>query len=119
MKLSKVLGVTFAMLALLSAVSVEAARSKSQNVFVPYAGTVAGKQLASGDYKVKCETNGADAKLTFLLNRKVVATVEGQVVNRSEQYSDNQVIYSTKSDGTRAITEIRFASPNQVIVFND
>lgn len=119
MKARKILGVTFFTVALLSAVGLEAAGAKTQNVLVPYAGTVAGKHLASGVYHVKCETNGATAKLTFVLDRKVVATVEGQLVNRSDQYWMNQVVYDTKSDGTRAIMEIRFAKPNQTIVFKE
>lgn len=119
MRLRKMLAVTFCTAALLSAVNLQAARSKTQNVFVPFAGTVAGTHLASGQYHVKCETSGATAKLTFVLNRKVIATVEGKVVNRSEHYSMNQVIYNTKPDGTRTITEIRFTHPDQAIVFKD
>lgn len=119
MKAGKILGVSFFALILLSAVSLEAARTKSQTVLVPYDGTVAGHHLASGEYHVKCETSGADAKLTFVLGRKVVATVEGQIVNRSQQYSTNEVVYDTKPDGTRAIVEIRFAKANQIIVFKE
>jgi hypothetical protein len=119
MKLRKILGFLVVTAVLLSAVSLEAARSKSRNVLVPYEGTVAGTHLASGEYRVKCETNGTNAKLTFVLDRKVIATVEGEVVSRSEQYGSNQVIYDRKSDGTRAIVEIRLAHPSQVIVFND
>lgn len=118
MKSSRILGVAIFTAVLFSAVGIEAARSKSKSVLVPYAGTVAGTKLASGVYQVKCETSGTSAKLTFMLDRKVIATVEGQVENRSEEYSDDQVIYDTKSDGTRTITEIRFAHPSEVVVFN-
>lgn len=119
MKASKILGVTIFTAVLFSAVGVEAAWGKSKEVLVPYAGTVAGTQLASGVYQVKFETSGTNVKLTFVLDRKVIATVEGQVVNSDAQYSGNQVIYNTKSDGTRTITEIRFAHPSQVVVFNE
>ena len=119
MKTGKIMAVAFFTVALLSAVSLEAARTKTQKVLVPYEGTVAGEHLASGVYHVKCETNGATAKLTFVLDRKTVATVEGQLVNRSREYSINQVVYDTKTDGTRAIMEIRFAKPNQTIIFKE
>jgi hypothetical protein len=119
MKASKILGFTIFAFVLLSAVSIEAARSKSRDVLVPYDGTVAGTRLASGEYQVQCETSGTSAKLTFLLDRKVIATVEGQLVDRAEKYSDSQVIYDTKSDGSRAITEIRLAKPSEVVVFNE
>ena len=119
MKLRKILAVTFCTAVLLSAVSLQAARNKTQSVLVPYAGTVAGTHLESGQYHVKYETDGTTAKLTFVLNRKVVATVEGKVVNHAGEYSTNEVLYNTKPDGTRAITEIRFASPNQTITFKE
>lgn len=119
MKLRKILAVTFSTAFLLSAVSLQAARNKTQSVFVPYAGTVAGAHLKSGQYHVKFETDGTTAKLTFVLNRKVIATVEGKVVNHADEYSTNQVLYDTKPDGSRTITEIRFANPNQAIVFKE
>lgn len=119
MKTRRVLAVTFCAAVLLSVANIQAARNKTQSVLVPYAGTVAGKHLNRGEYHVKCKTDGKTAKLTFVLNRKVVATVEGQVENRSQRYSTNQVVYNTNPDGTRTITEIRFASPNQAIVFNE
>ncbi|MEJ2007455.1 MAG: hypothetical protein P8Z30_04730 [Acidobacteriota bacterium] len=119
MKLRQILTVTFCTVALLSAVNMQAARSKTQHLLLLYPGTVAGAHLARGQYRVKCETSGTIAKLTFVLHRKVIATVEGQVVNRNQHYMNNEVIYKTKSNGTRVITEIRFASPNQVVVFKD
>lgn len=119
MQLRKMLAVTFCTALLLSIVSLQAAQNKTQSVYVPYAGTLAGTQLESGQYRVKCETDGTSAKLTFVLNRKVVATVEGKVVNHSDGYSTNQVLYDKKSDGTRVITEIRFASPSQAVTFTE
>ena len=119
MKAVKILGVALFAAALLSTVSLEAARTKTQKVLVPYAGTVAGEHLASGLYHIQCETSGTTAKLTFMQDRKAVATVEGQLVNRSQEYSINQVVYDTKTDGSRAIMEIRFAKPNQTIVFKE
>lgn len=119
MQLRKMVVVTFCTALLLSVASLQAAQSKTQSVYVPYAGTVAGARLESGQYHVKCETDGTTAKLTFVLNRKVVATVEGKVVNHTDGYSTNQVLYDKKSDGTRVITEIRFASPNQAVTFKE
>ncbi len=119
MKFRKILALTFVATALLTAASLQAAKSKTQDLLVPYAGTIAGTHIASGQYRVKCETNGTSAKLTFILDWKVVATVEGRVVNRSEQYSVNEVVYQKKPDGSRYVQEIRFAHPNEVIVFND
>ena len=79
MKLRQILTVIFCTVALLSAVNMQAARSKTQRLLVLYPGTVAGAHLARGKYRVKCETSGTIAKLTFVLHRKVIATVEGQV----------------------------------------
>lgn len=119
MKMRRVLAVTFCAAALLTAANLQAARNKTQSIRVPYAGTVAGTHLNRGEYRVKCETDGKTAKLTFLLDRKVVATVAGQVENRSQHYSINQVVYDTNPDGTRTITEIRLARSNEAIVFTE
>ncbi len=119
MKLRKILGFSVVALALMYSASLQAARSKSQDVLVPYEGTVAGTHLAKGQYSVKCETDGTSAKLVFLQDRKVIATVEGQLADRSGKYSSNEVIYDKKPDGSRTIVEIRFARPSQVIVFKE
>ena len=119
MKARMILAVTFCMAFLMGTVNLQAARDKTQSVLVPYAGTVGGTHLESGTYRVKCETDGATAKLTFVLNRKVVATVEGQVVKGTDHYQRNQVVYGTNPDGSRTITEIRFANPNHAITFKE
>lgn len=119
--MKKVLGITFSTLALAMMVTVSAgaARMRSQEVLVPYDGSLAGAQLPIGTYHVKCETHGQDATLTFLMGKKVVATVEGKLVDRKNKSSSNTVVYTTRSDGSRAIVEIRFAHPNEVVVFNE
>lgn len=117
MKLKRILGFTFVAMFLMTAVSMEAARSKSKVLFVPYEGSVAGKSLSSGLYRVKCETNGANATLTFQLGHKVIATIEGKVANRSEKYVRNEVVYNVNANGSRSIIEIRLSHPSQVVIF--
>ena len=119
MNLRKIVGFVVITLALLSVIGVEAAGAKSQNVLVPYEGTLVGKRLTSGTYQVKCETHGPSATITFSMGGKVVATVEGKVVNSSAKYSTNAVIYETKSDGSRAVVELRLTQPSQDVVFEE
>lgn len=119
MKFRKSLAVLFCTAALLSAVSLEAARNKAQRIHLFFPSSVAGNQLKSGNYLVKYEADGTNAKVTFLRRGRVIATVEGQVVNRQNNYSRTQVVFQTKPDGTRVITEIRFASPDRAIVFEE
>jgi hypothetical protein len=119
MKLRKSLAVLVCTAALLSAVSLKAARNNTKRVLLFYPSTVAGNQLKSGSYLVKYKAEGTNAKVTFLRGKKVIATVEGQIVNRHIHYSQTQVVYETKPDGTRTITEIRFASPDRAIVFEE
>lgn len=119
MKLKKILGFVFVAMFLMTAVSMEAAKSKSEVLFVPYEASVAGKSLSSGNYRVKYETNGSNATLTFQLGHKVIATIEGKVANRSEKYVRNEVVYNINPNGSRSIVEIRLVHPSQVVVFND
>jgi uncharacterized protein with FMN-binding domain len=119
MKARKSLAVLFCAAVLMSTVSLEAARGKAQRVHLTSPSTVAGNELKSGTYVVKYEADGTNAKVTFLQGKKVVATVEGQLETRQNHYARTQVIFKTKPDGTRAITEIRFASPDRAIVFKE
>lgn len=119
MKLKKILGFTFVAMFLMTAVTMEAARSKSKVLFVPYKGSVAGKSLSSGLYRVKCKTNGSNATLTFQLGHKVIATIDGKVAHRSTKYVRNEVVYNINPNGSRSIIEIRLAHPSQVVVFNE
>lgn len=119
MNLRKIVETTTVALAFTIAVSAAAKTKTSADVLVPYEASLAGSHLGSGRYHVEWQTHNPDATVTFLQAFKVVATANGKVVDRKEKYTNNQVIYDERSDGSRVIQEIRFAGSSEVIVFNE
>ncbi len=71
--------------------------------------TVAGKQLAKGDYKVSWEGNGPDVQLNIMQGKSVVATVPAHIMELSSSPQNDSAVVSHSSDGTKSLSEIRFA----------
>jgi len=117
MKANRILGVSIVGFALAFALTANAKGKNSQDLLVPYDGSVAGSHLASGRYHVQWLTHTPGATVTFQKGDKVVATAEGTVEDRGKKYSNNAVIYAEQSDGSRIIQEIRFKGSSEVIVF--
>lgn len=91
-----------------------------------------GVQLSEGHYKLNWQARnfevagkdqvslaGQDPEVTvtFTQKDKVVATLQGTLVDRDADYNRDAVIYRTNPDGTRTIAEIRFKKAKQAIVF--
>jgi hypothetical protein len=119
MKLRKLLGATIVALVSMATVGGKATAKDSHDLLVPYEASVAGRHIASGRYKVECQTHSPEATVTFSKENKVVATAEGKIVDRGETYTHNTVVYDEKPDGSRVIIEIRFRDSSQAIVFQD
>jgi hypothetical protein len=96
-----------------------AARSKdSKNVSLRHDVTVAGSRLTQGTYGLEWRAHDTSATVSFSHGSKVVATVEGKVVERSTTYPADEVVYSESANGALAIREIRFKGLSEVIAFN-
>jgi hypothetical protein len=117
MRLSKTLCTTIVAMAIFIAVSAAAKSKDYRTVLLHYDATVAGSHLASGDYNVQWENHNPAATISFLHGSKVVATVEGEVVDHGTKYRSNEVVYSAGANGARAIQEIRFRGLSEVIEF--
>lgn len=89
----------------------------ANNISVPYAGTLGGKQVAAGHYKITWEHHSPTATVTLADGKKIVATAEGKVEERSTKFERNMVVYTTGSDGSQTINEIRLAGTSTAIVF--
>jgi hypothetical protein len=93
------------------------ATAMANTISLPYAGTLGGKQVAAGHYKITWEHHSPTATVTLADGRKLVATAEGKVEERSTKFARNMVVYTTQSDGSQVITEIRLGGTNTAIVF--
>ena len=74
-----------------------------------------GKQLPAGEYQVKWEGTGNNVELSILRNNKVLATAPAQLVDLSQKPSSNAALINNNTDGTRSISQIRFAGKKQAL----
>jgi len=119
MKVRKQVGRLMTVLALALAVAGLALAKDSKKVKLEYPASIHGTQLAAGQYEVSWETHSPEATVTFKLQKNVVATAEGKMVQRANKFETNSVLYSTNPDGSRTIMEIRFGGTNQVLIFGE
>ena len=77
--------------------------------------TVAGKQLAAGDYTVKWDGNGPSVQLEILKGKNVVATVPAQVVTLDRQSNYDSAVVNTDGSGARVLSQIRFSGKRMAL----
>ena len=103
MKLRTRLCATVVAMAFVVAVGAAAKAKDAKSVLLHYDVTVAGSHLASGSYDVQWQTHSPEATVSFMQGNKVVATVEGKVVDRGTTYLTNEVVY-----GVAPMARVRF-----------
>ena len=91
---------------------------QSRTVRLPYAASLNGTPLATGEYKISWEQHSPEATVTVTQGKDVVATAPATWVARDVRYSTNQVFYNINPDGSRTILEIRFAGLKGALVFH-
>jgi hypothetical protein len=99
--------------ALLLATTAFAASKGSLQLTAP--ATVAGKQLAAGDYTVKWDGNGPSVQLEILKGKNVVATVPAQVVTLDHESNYDSAVVNTVGGGARVLTQIRFSGKKMAL----
>jgi hypothetical protein len=77
--------------------------------------TVAGKQLAAGDYTVKWDGNGPSVQLEILKGKNVVATVPAQVVTLDHESNYDSAVVNTDGNGGRVLSQIRFSGKKMAL----
>jgi len=117
MKFGRIVCTTLVAMAIFVAVGTASKPKDSRNLLVHYDATIAGSHLASGQYDVQVQTHNPAATVSFSKGGKVVATVEGKVLDRGTKYPANQVVYGESANGGHAIQEIRFKGSSEVIAF--
>jgi hypothetical protein len=81
--------------------------------------TVAGKQLAKGDYKVSWEGTGPDVQLNIMKGKEVVATVPAHLTELNSSSQNDAAVLNNNSDGTKSLAEIRFAGKKYALSLAD
>jgi len=75
-----------------------------------------GKQINSGEYKVKWEGTGQDVQVSILQGKNVVASAPAKLMDKANKESFNTVVLSNDG-GVATIQEIRLSGKKQVLVF--
>ena len=117
MKLSKVSKGLLLGLALLLATSAFAANKGSLMVSDPV--TVSGKSLAAGEYTVKWEGNGPNVELNILQGKNVVATIPARLIDLDRSASGNTSVVKRNDDGSKSLSEIRFAGKKYALALGN
>ena len=104
-------------LALLLATSALAANKGSLQVSDPV--TVSGKSLAAGEYTVKWEGNGPNVELNILQGKKVVATIPARLIDLDRSAPGNTSVVKRNEDGSKTLSEIRFAGKKYALALGD
>jgi hypothetical protein len=103
--------------ALVLCVATAVAKSNTATVRIPETGVLNGTTVEAGTYKLTWEDHSPELTVTLLRKKEAVATVRGQMEERSTKYRRNQVLYDTDASGKSVISEIRLAGTNRAIVF--
>jgi hypothetical protein len=78
---------------------------------------VAGTELQPGEYEVKWESKSPEADVTFKLNGKVVAKVQGKIETLETKPMYNTLLIGKDSSGREAIQGLLFGDKNVKVVF--
>jgi len=81
--------------------------------------TLEGARLPVGDFTITWESYVTDAKVKFAKGSDVLATADGQWVNRPWRYQCNEYLYVKSSNGSRLLREIHFSGLDRALVFRN
>ncbi len=109
MKVSTTSKIMMLSLALLLATSAFAGNTHKGSVQFFNPVQVSGKQLAAGVYQVKWEGSGSNVEMSILQSGRVLATAPAQVIELNQKPNADAALINNNTDGSRSISEIRFA----------
>jgi len=108
----------YAMLALALTLSVSAfAKPKSETLTLFHDATINGTNLPAGEYVVRYDVDGTNAKVQFMQGKKEVASANGQTKTLSKKAQSSQVVLNTEGNA-RSIAEIDFGGKDTAISFD-
>jgi len=84
-----------------------------------YQATLEGARLPVGKVTITWESHVTDAKVKFAQGGDVLATADGQWVNRPGRYQRDEYVCVQSSNGSRLLREIHFAGLDRTLVFRN
>jgi hypothetical protein len=77
--------------------------------------SVGGTQLKPGNYKVAWEGSGPSVELSIMKGKDVVAKTSARMVERDKASSSDAAVINNNGDGSKSLSEIRFAGKKYAI----
>jgi hypothetical protein len=81
--------------------------------------TVAGTQLAAGNYTVQWDGTGDQVQLQIFQGKKPVASTNAHMVKLDHALAENSVVIVPNNDGTRSISRINFGKKDFALELNN
>jgi len=106
-----------ATLSLLASVSALARDSTKRTVTITDPVTIGTSQLKPGDYKVEWQGAGPAVEVSFIQNRKTVATALAKLQTDDSQVTQDAVVLDKASGTAGTLEEIDFAHQKEALVF--
>lgn len=120
MNVSKISKTLLPALALLLATSAFAANKANKgSIELEQPATIAGHQLAPGEYKLTWGGTGSNVELMILSHGKLVATVPAQLIELSQPERNDAIESSTNADGSQTLNKIDFGGKKYALAFGD
>ena len=117
MKFAKVTKGLLLGLALLLATSAFAASDANKGSLTTMTDvTINGKVIPAGEYSLNWDGSGPNVQLNILKGKKVVATTTARRVDVNKSPESNAAVVKGNEDGTKSLSEVRFAGKKYVLV---
>lgn len=105
------------MIALLSTVNALARDKNQHSIEILDSVQVGGTQLKPGNYKLEWQGTGPEVQVNFVRDGKIIATAPGTFKTNDPHVTQNDIVTSTTSANTKALTEIDFSRNKESFVF--
>jgi len=81
--------------------------------------SIAGKQLAPGNYQLKWEGSGPNVEVNICKGKNVIATVPAHVQEIAQASPRNASVLQMNGDGSKSVAEVQFAGKNYVLALGN
>jgi hypothetical protein len=91
------------------------AASNKGSLELQHPASVAGKQLATGNYTLRWEGTGDQVELKIYHGKDVVASTPAKLVQVEHPTPSNSAVVNTNSDGSYSLSQIRFGGKHYAL----
>jgi hypothetical protein len=91
------------------------AASNKGSLELQHPASVAGKQLATGNYTIRWDGTGDQVELKIYRGKDVVASTPARLVQVEHPNNNNSAVVNSNPDGTFSLSQIRFGGKHYAL----